>query len=69
MVVVGFNGFGKLNIIESLCWVLGEFSVKSFCGGKMLDVIFVGIESCKLFNYVFVVVILDNYDGFIKDVG
>lgn len=67
--VVGPNGSGKSNITESLRWALGESSVKSLRGGKMPDVIFAGTESRKSLNYAFVVVTLDNHDGFIKDAG
>lgn len=67
--VVGPNGSGKSNITESLRWALGESSVKSLRGGKMPDVIFAGTESRKPLNYAFVVVTLDNRDGFIKDAG
>ncbi|CAG5837442.1 chromosome condensation and segregation SMC protein [Streptococcus pneumoniae] len=67
--VVGPNGSGKSNITESLRWALGESSVKSLRGGKMPDVIFAGTESRKPLNYAFVVVTLDNHDGFIKDAG
>ncbi|CZC55837.1 chromosome segregation protein SMC [Streptococcus pneumoniae] len=67
--VVGPNGSGKSNITESLRWALGESSVKSLRGGKMLDVIFAGTESRKPLNYASVVVTLDNHDGFIKDAG
>ncbi len=35
----------------------------------MPDVIFAGTESRKSLNYAFVVVTLDNHDGFIKDAG
>lgn len=67
--VVGPNGSGKSNITESLRWALGESSVKSLRGGKMPDVIFAGTESRKPLNYAFVIVTLDNHDGFIKDAG
>lgn len=44
--VVGLNGCGKFNLLEVLCWVMGENCFKVMCGGGMEDVIFVGVVIC-----------------------
>lgn len=46
--VVGFNGCGKLNIIDVVCWVMGESLVSCLCGDLLIDVIFFGFNVCKL---------------------
>ncbi|MFL2852513.1 MAG: chromosome segregation SMC family protein [Candidatus Pelagibacter sp.] len=58
--VVGPNGCGKSNIVESLRWCMGESSAKSMRGSGMEDVIFSGTSNKPSKNISEVSLILDN---------
>ena len=58
--VVGPNGCGKSNIVESLRWCMGENSAKSMRGSGMEDVIFSGTSNRPSKNISEVVLFLDN---------
>ena len=63
--IVGPNGCGKSNIVESLKWVMGETSAKSMRGSGMEDVIFSGTsnKASKNIAEVSVSVNNENHDG------
>ena len=58
--IVGPNGCGKSNIVESLKWVMGETSAKSMRGSGMEDVIFSGTSNKPSKNIAEVQISLTN---------
>jgi chromosome segregation protein len=58
--IVGPNGCGKSNIVESLRWVMGETSAKSMRGSGMEDVIFSGTSNKASKNIAEVSISVDN---------
>ena len=66
--IVGPNGCGKSNIVESLKWAMGETSAKSMRGSGMEDVIFSGTsnKASKNIAEVSITVENDNNEGPVK---
>ena len=60
--IVGPNGCGKSNIVESLRWCMGETSAKSMRGAGMEDVIFSGTSNRPEKNFSEVSLSIDNKD-------
>ena len=60
--VVGPNGCGKSNLVESLRWVMGENSYKNMRASGMDDVIFSGSATRPARNFAEVTLFLDNSD-------
>lgn len=61
--MVGPNGCGKSNVMESIRWVLGESSAKEMRGDSMQDVIFNGSANRKAVSRGSVELIFDNSLG------
>ncbi len=60
--IVGPNGCGKSNIVESLRWCMGETSAKSIRGSGMEDVIFSGTSNRAAKNISEVKLSIQNKD-------
>tara|TARA_B100000965_G_scaffold162446_2_gene135309 strand:- start:828 stop:3272 length:2445 start_codon:yes stop_codon:yes gene_type:complete len=60
--IVGPNGCGKSNIVESLRWCMGETSAKSMRGSGMEDVIFSGTSNRPAKNISEVSIFLENIE-------
>ena len=60
--IVGPNGCGKSNLVESLRWSMGETSAKRMRGSGMEDVIFSGTSSRPARNTAEVTLWIDNTD-------
>jgi chromosome segregation protein len=61
--VVGPNGCGKSNLLESLRWVMGATSAKAMRGDGMDDVIFAGTDTRPSRSHAEVVLTLENDEG------
>ncbi len=61
--IVGPNGCGKSNIVESMRWCMGENSAKSMRGSGMEDVIFSGTSNRPSKNISEVALLLDNQNN------
>jgi len=61
--IVGPNGCGKSNIIDAVCWVMGESSAKYLRGESLTDVIFSGSSARKPVGQASVELVFDNQDG------
>ncbi|WP_312812219.1 chromosome segregation protein SMC [Brevundimonas sp.] len=58
--IVGPNGCGKSNVLESLRWVMGANSAKAMRGQGMEDVIFAGAAGRPPRNHAEVILTVDN---------
>ncbi|MDC7224803.1 MAG: AAA family ATPase [Spirochaetales bacterium] len=61
--LLGPNGCGKSNIVDSIKWVLGEQSTRNMRAEKMEDVIFNGTEGRKALNVAEVTLFMSNEEN------
>ena len=61
--IVGPNGSGKTNIVDSIKWVLGSGQARDLRGKKMEEVIYAGGERRSRAGYAEVALVFDNTAG------
>lgn len=61
--IVGPNGSGKTNIVDSIKWVLGSGQARDLRGKKMEEVIYAGGERRSKASYAEVTMVFDNTAG------
>jgi len=61
--IVGPNGSGKTNIVDSIKWVLGSGQARDIRGKKMEEVIYAGGERRSRASYAEVTMVFDNTAG------
>jgi chromosome segregation protein len=61
--IVGPNGSGKTNIVDSIKWVLGSGQARDLRGKKMEEVIYVGGERRSRAAFAEVTLVFDNTAG------
>ena len=61
--IVGPNGCGKSNVVESVKWVMGSSSAKELRGDSMDSVIFRGTDTRQPLSRASVELIFDNTEG------
>ena len=66
--VIGPNGCGKSNIVDSIKWVVGEQSAKALRGTEMADIIFNGCATRRPMALCEVTLVLDQL-GTDKGIG
>lgn len=61
--IVGPNGSGKTNIVDSIKWVLGSGQARDLRGKKMEEVIYAGGERRSRASFAEVTMVFDNTQG------
>lgn len=61
-IIVGPNGCGKSNIVDSIRWALGESNIRNLRGMSAEDIIFNGTDNKKALGLALVNLCIDNRD-------
>jgi len=62
-VIVGPNGCGKSNIVEAICWAMGEQGLRPLRAKSSEDLIFAGARDLSPANACEVTLVFDNQNG------